>query len=326
MNEKYVQEFPVVLDEFLESMRGIETIDFNLLGSEMFYTFANLHLEIELNRYENDPVKFYLYATIAGVINMHQTQKIHMNFQLLELVFTNIKDYIKNLKSESAIAYINMINTITEAQLRYCCIDDPSLNLEHFRASSPAAILGLADLQKTNYKMDERNKIMATAYLQPAEPTFGVNGLSHIEGMQNLINELIPSKIAQVNFDFIYIYRQNVNDAFTPEIKKLWEDYREGNVQLPLGLTLIDGIGKSDDEVAELVMQHLHERIMQFKVLPDHLKEIPDISFTGKVRTQLNNLFAFFSHTIDDIQSTITNKISEKNAVDVEPHSKPQQK
>jgi len=157
--------------------------------------------------------------------------------------------------------------------------------------------------------LDCRNKIMATAYLQPYNNIFGMTGLAHVEGLQTLINKWIP----RANFDFIYIYREKIDATHPPILNKIWEDYRQNKIPLPLGLTLIDGIGKVDDEVVEIVMQHVHEKIAAFGQLPDELKVIPDISLSATIRrevdVQLNNLYGFFSSSINTIRDTVANQI-----------------
>lgn len=310
---KIIDRFPTAIEEFCEHMQSDNIL--KILGPEYFYSRANTYLDTKLIN-TKDKIEFTIFAYIASFNNLcKETIGNDITPELMKIMLDEI--YNKEFQNDilnPAVATLSLIDAIINEQLQYQCIDDPSFNLDHFKLDS-TALRGRFEREINNLNLYKHDRIMATAYLQAAGPVFGLNRLKHVAGLQELIHKWIPPEIACANFDFIYIYRENANEEHDPYSKEAWNSYRQKNTPLPLGLTLIDGFDNNDDEVAELVRQHIHKRIMQFKSLPDYLKEIPDISFSGQVRKQVNNVFNFFSQAIDDIRAAAIGNISEQDTV-----------
>lgn len=153
---------------------------------------------------------------------------------------------------------------------------------------------------------------MVYAYIQAQAPIFGVTGLMHVNGMQEEFSKLISKEMASANFNFIYLYRTPLNSPeyqATPEANNIRESARNSTENFPLGITIIDGINKSEDEIVEAVMKKIEEKIAIFKTLPESLKQLPDLSYTGQLRGTLTHLYGLFGSAKRAAYSTITNQL-----------------
>ena len=298
-----VRDFIVYLKQFEISFSRVP---------ELLYPLAMRKLDELLIKSDTDKTKFQGYVVITMMMACIKQQiGGNVNLAVLEEMLAEACVEILKVSQNIQTSIVAMMDAIATAQLKYKGIDDPSLSMDDFKMDTIKGVNNIYTAFHNKAFISNRDKIMAEAYSKPAEPVFGFTGLAHVEGMQELINKWIPSDIARANFDFIYIFHEsNINESlFLPDIAKIRNDYRQKKVPLPLGLTLIDGLNKTEDEIVELVMQHVNERIVEFKELPDHLKVIPDITLMGQARAKWNQMYGFFSQTANDIGSAVTNSI-----------------
>lgn len=318
--DQYKKVFPKVMNDFIAHLRDKKIVFDFIPGYLSTSSMRYLNEKLETTK---DGIEFQVLVTMTMIMSMCMKKfGDNLNLDFLEMALTEVSKSIISDVNHQPAAFLAMLDAIEAAQITYKGIDDPSISPETFKFNSISNLNKAADILKDGGNIDKRNKIMAQEYLKSGDPVFALTGLMHVTGLQELINKWIPSEIARANFDFIYIFREVPSDVQSPEIKKAWEDYRQQKLPLPLGLTLIDVIGKSDEEIIEIVMKHVHERIAEFKALPDHLKVIPDISFTGQLHAQLNNLYGLFARTANDIRATVTNKIWSHDEAGVEPPAK----
>lgn len=283
--------------------------------NDMNYDLLMLHFSNIMNDKKDTPYEFYLGMTL-GILAAAAAQlgKSRMSREVIENALTRIVEEFK-LPTESTEANIRMLQIIAEHGIEYKGVDDAVLRRNLTGSSTLTQTLNsIQPILDAPENIAKRNKTMIAAYLQSCAPVIGFTGLMHVPGMQQLLTTMIPENIAKANYHFIYVYREPLDD--TPELSKLREEMRTGKLALPLGVILIDGMNKTEEEIAAEVMLCINEKIAEYDALPDQLKLIPDISFTGQVRAQLGNLFGVFSRAKDSVyQTTVDAAAKVRNSV-----------
>ena len=289
-------------------------LDFMNLN-DLHYDMLILHFSNIMRDKKDTPYEFYLLITLAA-LQMQATEigKNNMTRAVVEKQLTRmVKEF--NLPTASAEANIRMLQIIAENHIEYKGVDDAVLTRHLTGGNTLSQTLdSIQAMQDMLVTLDQRNKTMIRAYLQSRAPVIGFTGMLHVTGMQKLLTTMIPEDIAKANYHFIYVYREPLDGA--PELNKLREEMRTGKLALPLGVILIDGMNKTEEEIAAEVMLRINEKIAAYDALPDQLKLIPDISFTGQVRAQLGHLFGIFNRTKDSVyQTTVDATAKVRNAV-----------
>jgi hypothetical protein len=287
---------PVIRKEMLEYMPATQLawmVDIN-------YYLLNLHFTNIIMTMDDTPTLFY-YAVAIGLLKRcaNEIGKNKMTRDVVENVLNNYAEGL-NISMPPLQANLAMLQTMHACKMQYKGIEDPALRGDQIDCSTAS---GCYDSMNSIIEMaantEKRNKAMVYAYLQAYASVIGVTGLLNVTGMQELLTTMIPAEIARANFHFVYVYREPLDESRIPEVNKIREEYRTGKVALPMGLILIDGMGKNEEDIIAEVMLRINEKIAEFELLPEHLKQIPDISITGQIRSQINNVFALFGRAKD---------------------------
>lgn len=242
-----------VEDYFLEKMETSQNeYDFN--GYYSFYSIIRIN-------------KIFLEK---NAINAYKVMNTNFFFEILEKIKSNIvqeRDQVIAMKSFLITLNINRINYkgIDDAvrdQVKlpqYKCMNDVIEKNNLFTEISDSTL---------SSNLDKRNKTMCAAYLQSKQPTFGFAGLAHLKGLQEELCKEPPLELAKPNYIFIYIYSRPSNIIHNDpelELKTIYNSYRNGEIQLPLGVTLINGINKSQDEIIKEVINSIKKQIPSYK-------------------------------------------------------------
>lgn len=302
---------PAIKLEMLDYMSKNEY----LWSIEMDYYLLRAHFSLKAERQDDTLYLFYL-ASAIGLLERCASEigKDKMSRAVVtEVIDRYIESLNSSLTSESIICLLKAIN---DNQINYKGIDDSSLRGDQICCQTASdcfnVMKSIIDMS-TDANIEKRNKTMAYEYLQANAPVFGFTGLGHVTGMQKLLASMIPAEIAMANFNFIYIYREALDESAIPQVNKMREDLRTNKLPLPLGLILVDGIDKSEDQIVEEVMVRISEKIAAFKELPEKLKQIPDISLTGQLRAKMTGLYGLFSTAGNSIISTVSGAFGKDN-------------
>lgn len=117
--------------------------------------------------------------------------------------------------------------------------------------------------------MKVRDKRMSHAFLTGSEPSFGLTGLMHINGIQNEILSKLSLEEASINFCFFYIYSSPPDHKYQDHYYD--KDIREGKTTLPLEMITIDASEKSKLEIVDIIMNKIKEKQVELNEFNDDI-------------------------------------------------------
>lgn len=178
------------------------------------------------------------------------------------------------MQSLSIVSNVNFRVQLSKHNVSYQAIDDAVLCAELAKLWSLTSenelvkltdnlteCKNLAKLDSNMLKLDLRDSKMVATYLSATKSVFSVAGLRHLESMQKIILEQQSLVAARSAFDFIYIFREPSTSPFYQKLPEI-QSVRQGKTPLPLGVTLIDAINKTQDEVAQLVLNVIKAKML----------------------------------------------------------------
>ncbi len=104
--------------------------------------------------------------------------------------------------------------------------------------------------------LQERDNLMAAAYLKSKEPFFARIGLAHVDGIQSRLFLNAANLQEAKNFRFYFIHSLTENKPLPLE-----QTYRANEAILLTGITVIDANNKSVDEIAASIMTDIFNKM-----------------------------------------------------------------
>ncbi|MBA2711749.1 MAG: hypothetical protein H0U57_14315 [Tatlockia sp.] len=199
---------------------------------------------------------------------------IKLPIQIIELeknVFQEaVLSIIMEMKvsTESKKAKVNFLKGLLTNQLKYKPIDHSEasavcaslINAASFKSENDLnSYLKIKDSIPELIKkaLEQRDTAMSNEYLHALESVFGFIGLLHLEGMQKILEQ--SQRDSSTKCDFIYIH-SDVTVGRQPEVLQRVNAVRQGKINLPIGLTLIDATNMNEEQVIEAVLMHIQNK------------------------------------------------------------------
>lgn len=196
-------------------------------------------------------------------------------------------------------AYLRHLHAIKNNQIEFKGILD--VGADHAASQGQTfsgAIESTDQYLELAHNIDALDKQFANAYLQADQPVYGRNGLAHVEGFQRIFSEKFPNEYAKANFNFVYVYHKPLEEC-VEVVMKFRQDLQNGTASLPLGIILINGMNKTEDEIVEEVWARIQGKVSEYQSLPDHLKRFRDDSVAVHVTDLLGSSYRLFGQAVN---------------------------
>lgn len=132
----------------------------------------------------------------------------------------------------------------------------------------------ITDFSRLDAERENRDVNMAAAFLKTQQPVFGLIGSRHIAGIQNEILKKMSSSSATEKFSFFSIYSTPLSPLYMFD-ESFEENMRAKKVMFPLGVSLIDAIGKTEDEVIKIILDEIVIKQQEVTILAPQNRLFP---------------------------------------------------
>lgn len=239
--------------------------------------FGRITNEISAKKDESQYNRSFYLCQLLAHLELYARQKCVVSMRLIEVVLRLIT--LDSLTFGSSLeADLSLMHAIKDNRIAFKGIVDMGQTLNQ----TANAINNMDDLYAFALNTDNLDSQFADAYLRAESSVFGVNGLAHVEGFQRIFSEKFPNEYAKANFNFVYVYHKPLEECIEG-VMKFRQDLQNGTASLPLGIILIDGMNKTEDEIVEEVWTRVQGKVSEYQSLPDHLKRFRDDSVAGHV-------------------------------------------
>lgn len=224
-------------------------------GYDSFFDEIPVSMASKIEEYFENEEKTYLELKnkfTALNLNIEDASDVDKYFQTLKTEITSQEDWLKETsliednieKHEARVSFLIFLKTLTTYKIDYKGIDS-DLVLAKMPVNDMIALTSVRDRQ------------MSQAYLESRAPIYSRIGLSHAEGIQNEIIQIIPKEEAKDRFIFFYIYSKELSST---EDWIFFNEIQTGKRNLPLDIVIIDAINLTEEEVIQKIKIKIQEK------------------------------------------------------------------